>query len=64
MYKPRVTPTLLEDTLLNDNLINQPKPKVARKKKMNLGDLSDLNDNSNEVNRLIYRKRDAEDNQL
>jgi hypothetical protein len=28
------------------------------------GDLSDLNDNSNEVNRLIYRKRDAEDNKL
>ena len=63
-YKPRVTPTLLEDTLLNDNVLNPPKPKVARKKKMNLGDLSDLNDNSNEVNRLIYRKRDAEDNKL
>jgi len=63
-YKPRVTPTLLEDTLLNDDVTNSPKPKVARKKKMNLGDLSDLNDNSNEVNRLIYRKRDAEDNKL
>ena len=63
-YKPRVTPTLLEDTLLNDDVTNAPKPKVARKKKMNLGDLSDLNDNSNEVNRLIYRKRDAEDNKL
>lgn len=63
-YKPRVTPTLLEDTLLNDNVLNPPKPKVARKKKMNLGDLSDLNDNSNEVNRLIYRKRDVEDNKL
>lgn len=63
-YKPRVTPTLLEDTLLNDDVLNPPKPKVGRKKKMNLGDLSDLNDNSNEVNRLIYRKRDAEDNQL
>lgn len=63
-YKPRVTPTLLEDTLLNDDVTNAPKPKVVRKKKINLGDLSDLNDNSNEVNRLIYRKRDAEDNKL
>lgn len=64
-YKPRVTPTLLEDTLLNDDaLIVKPKPKTARKKKMNLGDLSDLNDTSNELNRLIYRKRDAEDNKL
>lgn len=66
-YKPKVTPTLLEDTLLNDDVINRPKPKVARKKKINLGDLTDLtdlNDNTNEVNRLIYRKRDGEDNQL
>lgn len=62
-YTPRVTSTLLEDTLLNnENFI--AKPKVARKKKMNLGDLSDLNDNPNDINKLIYRKRDAEDNQL
>jgi len=63
-YKPRVTPTLLEDILLNDDVLDLPKPKVARKKKMNLTDLSDLSDNSNEVNRLTYKKRDAEDNQL
>ena len=63
--KPKVTPTLLEDTLLSDDVIT-PKPKTARKKKMNLtlSELSDLNDNSNEVNRLTYRKRDAEDNEL
>lgn len=64
--KPKVTPTLLEDTLLSDDAIVAPKPKTARKKKMNLNlsELSDLNDNSDEVNRLTYRKRDAEDNEL
>jgi hypothetical protein len=62
-YKPRVTPTLLEDTLLNDDVIEQPKPKTNRRKKMNLN-LTDLSDNSDEVNRLTYRKRDAGDNQL
>jgi hypothetical protein len=62
-YKPRVTPTLLEDTLLNDDVIEQPKPKTNRRKKMNLN-LTDLSDNSDEVNRLTYRKRNAEDNQL
>jgi len=65
-YKPRVTPTLLEDTLLSDDVIETPKPKTSRRKKinLNLGDLSDLSDNPDEVNRLTYRKRDAEDNQL
>lgn len=62
-YKPRVTPTLLEDTLLNDDAIDVPKPKTSRRKKINLN-LSDLNDNPDEVNRLTYRKRDAEDNEL
>lgn len=62
--KQKVTPTLLEDTLLSDDVIVTPKPKTARKKKINLDDLTDLNDNSDEVNRLIYRKRNAEDNQL
>jgi len=62
-YKPRVTPTLLEDTLLSDDVIETPKPKTSRRKKINLN-LSDLNDNPDEVNRLTYRKRDAEDNEL
>ena len=63
LYKPRVTPTLLEDTLLNDKPIETPKPKSTRRKKINLN-LSDLNDSPDEINRLTYRKRDAEDNQL
>jgi hypothetical protein len=62
-YKPRVTPTLLEDTLLSDDVIETPKPKTSRRKKINLN-LGDLSDNPDEVNRLTYRKRDAEDNQL
>lgn len=63
-YKPRVTPTLLEDTLLNDDdVIDVPKPKTSRRKKINLN-LSDLSDNPDEVNRLTYRKRDVEDNEL
>jgi hypothetical protein len=55
--KPVITPTLLEDILLND-VIDEPKPKSRTKKKVN------LSDNSNEVNRITYRKRNAEDNQL
>ncbi len=62
-YKPRVTPTLLEDTLLSDDVIETPKPKTSRRKKINLN-LGDLSDNPDEVNRLTYRKRDAEDNEL
>lgn len=62
-YKPRVTPTLLEDTLLSDDAIEAPKPKASRRKKINLN-LGDLSDNPDEVNRLTYRKRDAEDNEL
>jgi len=63
LYKPRVTPTLLEDTLLNDNPVNSPKPKNTRRKKINLN-LTDLSDNPDDINRLTYRKRDAENNQL
>lgn len=55
-YKPRVTPTLLEDTLKNDTKLD--KPKTGRKKKIEM-DLNNLDDNSDDVNRLIYRKRDA-----
>lgn len=61
-YKPRVTPTLLEDTLLNDDLDNNPKPRTNRRKKINL-DLNELSDNSDpEIKRLTYRKRDNGDN--
>lgn len=63
IYKPRVTPTLLEDTLLNDTPTNTPKPKNTRRKKINLN-LTDLSDNPDDINRLTYRKRDAENNQL
>jgi len=59
-YKPKVTPTLLEDMLsTNDNVeIEKPKQKVIRKKKIDL-DLNDLNDESDNINRLTYKKRDA-----
>jgi hypothetical protein len=59
-YKPRVTPTLLEDILLNDELGDNAKPKTVRRKKINL-DLNDLNGNpesESEIKRLVYRKRD------
>jgi hypothetical protein len=61
-YKPRVTPTLLEDTLSNDDaVVEKPKPRTSRKKKLDI-DLNNLNNNSEDVNRLTYRKRDAGDN--
>lgn len=60
-YKPRVTPTLLEDTLSNDAVVEKPKPRTSRKKKLDI-DLNNLNNNSEDVNRLTYRKRDAGDN--
>jgi len=60
-YKPRVTPTLLEDTLLNDAEDEKPKPKTSRKKKLDI-DFSNLENNSDDVSRLTYRKRDAGDN--
>jgi hypothetical protein len=56
-YKPRVTPTLLEDTLLSDESeIEVPKPTTSRKKKL------ELNNNSEDISRLTYRKRNAGDN--
>lgn len=61
IYKPRVTPTLLEDTLLKEDLIETQKPKNTRRKKINLN-LGDLNDNIDDLNILTYRKRDAGDN--
>ena len=48
---------------MSDDVIETPKPKTSRRKKINLN-LGDLSDNPDEVNRLTYRKRDAEDNQL
>jgi len=55
--KPRVAPTLLEDTLLSDDVeIEVPKPNTSRKKKL------DLNNNSEDISRLTYRKRNARDN--
>jgi hypothetical protein len=61
-YKPRVTPTLLEDTLLNEDNVDKPKAKTSRRKKMdlNLGDLN--NDIEADVKKLVYRKRDNGDN--
>lgn len=58
-YKPRVTPTLLEDTLFNED---KPKAKTSRRKKMdlNLGNLND--DIEPDVKKLVYRKRDNGDN--
>jgi hypothetical protein len=55
--KPGVTPTLLEDTLLSDESeIEVPKPTTSRKKKL------ELNNNSEDISRLTYRKRNAGDN--
>jgi hypothetical protein len=52
--KPGVTPTLLEDTLLSDESeIEVPKPTTSRKKKL------ELNNNSEDISRLTYRKRNA-----
>lgn len=57
-YKPRINPTLLEDRLLDENVINKPKPKPSRRKKIDLN-LLNLDDNSNtDTKQLVYRKRD------
>jgi len=66
-YKPRVTPTLLEDTLLNEDNVDKPKAKTSRRKKMDLNLLSPFEENSNdnldkEIKQLVYRKRDNGDN--
>lgn len=66
-YKPRVTPTLLEDTLLNEGSVDKPKVKTSRRKKMDLNLLSPFEENSNdnldkEIKQLVYRKRDNGDN--
>jgi len=61
-YKPRVTPTLLEDTLLNDGTeLEKPKSRSSRKKKLDI-DLNNLDNNSEDTSRLTYRKRDVENN--
>ena len=52
-----MTPTLLEDTLFNED-----KPKTSRRKKMDLN-LVDLNDDiESDIKKLVYRKRDNGDN--
>jgi len=61
-YKPRVTPTLLEDTLLNEGTeLEKPKSRSSRKKKLDI-DLNNLDNNSEDTSRLTYRKRDVENN--